>query len=518
MPHIDPKILNDLEIEIPSLNEQKKIVTKLDALMKRINSNKKRLEKIPILLKRFRQSVLSEAMSGQLTEEWRRKNSINNNWEELQLIDVIKDKPKNGYSAKPVNHKTPYRVLTLTATTSGKFIKEHYKYFDEPISTDSIFWIQPNDILIQRGNTIEYVGVSAIYDGEPNEYIFPDLMMRVKAKDLILTPFLYYQLTEESSRNYLRDRATGTSGNMPKINQPTLMSLPVLLPTLQEQQEIVKHINELFSLADKIQARYTKAKKMLDKLSQSILVKAFKGELLSNDELKTDVETITKDLFPIISRIISPQVADFPVVLESVNTTDLHAGILALIIQAHERSEHVNKLNHIKGEKISHLVEYHLGISLGRNPVKDAAGPDDYPHLKKVESRATKSGWFKIQKKDIGYTYLSNSTMNNVIDKLKKNLSVEQFDSVQNLIQTFLPFHMVDSEVIATVHAGWNNLLLEGKTPTDEEIVYESRENWSKRKLEIDRQVFFGAINWIKKNGFEPKGKGKKIDKGKNKK
>lgn len=275
--------LADYEIPLPPLPEQHRIVAKLDALFEKIESNKQRSEKIPKILKRFRQSVLASAVSGKLTEDWREKNGVVEEWEETTLLNVITEKPKNGYSAKPVNYETPHRVLTLTATTSGKFIDGNFKYFDEKIDVDSKFWIKPGDILVQRGNTIEYVGVSAIYNGNPNEYIYPDLMMRFRANERILTNYLYFVLSDEKSRNYLRERATGTAGNMPKINQPTLISLPVKLPSLKEQTEIVHRVEQLFTFADKIETRYTKAKAMLDKLPQSILAKTFRGELVAQD-------------------------------------------------------------------------------------------------------------------------------------------------------------------------------------------------------------------------------------------
>lgn len=279
IPNVNASKLEELSIPLPPLPEQQRIVEKLDALMARISNSKTRLEKIPTLLKNFRQSVLAAAVSGELT------NSDYRIWNESILGNVILDKPKNGYSAKPVNYKTGYRILTLTATTSGVFKPDYFKYFDERIDKESQFWLRPNDILVQRGNTIEYVGVPAIYDGKPNEFIYPDLMMRLRAdENNIVTKFLYFVLSSEESRNFLRERATGTAGNMPKINQPTLISLPIKYPSVEEQKEIVRKVEELFHIADSIEARYQKAKAWFDKLPQAILAKAFRGELEPQNE------------------------------------------------------------------------------------------------------------------------------------------------------------------------------------------------------------------------------------------
>lgn len=280
--HITKGTFEVSTINIAPFTEQRRIVAKFDQLLPKVQICQDRLEKISHILKRFRQSVLAAACSGRLTTDWREKHAPED-WQEVALSDVIKDKPKNGYSAKPIKYETRWRVLTLTATTSGKFDTRHFKYFDEPIAKDSPLWLQPDDILVQRGNTIEYVGVPAIYDGPPNEFIYPDLMMRLRANSRVITKFLYFALSWERTRQYLRDRATGTAGNMPKINQPVLMSVPINLPSIEEQQEIVYRVDALFDLADQIETRYQKAKSSVDKLTQSILAKTFRGDLVPQD-------------------------------------------------------------------------------------------------------------------------------------------------------------------------------------------------------------------------------------------
>ncbi|GAA5484593.1 hypothetical protein [Haloferula sargassicola] len=66
----------------------------------------------------------------------------------------------------------------------------------------------------------------------------------------------------------------------------------------------------------------------------------------------------------------------------------------------------------------------------------------------------------------------------------------------------------LDTEIVATVHAAWNNLLLLGQKPDEEAIVTEARENWHPDKLEIERERFFEAIAWIEQNDVRPSGSG----------
>jgi len=175
------------------------------------------------------------------------------------------------------------KSLTLSATTTGRFRPEHFKYIDEDIPPSSHLWLQPGDILIQRANTIEYVGISAIYDGPPNGFIYPDLMMKCRANTCILPAFLHYVLLSEPGRRYFRENATGTAGNMPKINQQTVLSAPALVPPLSEQSEIVRRVEAFFAYADRIEARYTTARAQVERLTPALLAKAFRGELVPQD-------------------------------------------------------------------------------------------------------------------------------------------------------------------------------------------------------------------------------------------
>ncbi|ATM89606.1 TPA: restriction endonuclease subunit S [Klebsiella aerogenes] len=265
-------------ISIPSLAEQKIIADKLDTLLAQVDSTKAHLEKIPQILKHFRLAVLTAAVSGKLTEEWRDINS-SEKWETVKLLDIIVAKPRNGYSPKGVEYETAIKNLTLSAVTKGYFIENCFKYVDIDISDDSYLWVKNGDILIQRANSLEYVGVSAIYEGKDNQYIYPDLMMKFRVNERILTKYLHYSLLSEPTREYFRKNASGTTGNMPKINQGTVSAAPVNLPPISEQTEIVRRVEQLFAYADSIEKQVQDALERVNNLTQSILAKAFRGEL-----------------------------------------------------------------------------------------------------------------------------------------------------------------------------------------------------------------------------------------------
>ncbi|MBD2208246.1 restriction endonuclease subunit S [Calothrix sp. FACHB-1219] len=229
------------------------------SLLKRIRREREELarERKQTKLLSFSQVVFDE-IPYQLPKQWI--------W--IPLGELLISSPRNGYSPKPVDYPTKVKSLTLSATTSGKFKNEYFKYIDEEISEDSHLWLENGDILIQRANTIEYVGIAAIYKGYSHEYIYPDLMMKIRCSNFLEIDYIHLAINNENSRNFLRARATGTSSNMPKINQLTVNSLPIPLPPLAEQKRIVEKCDRLMSLCDTLEAKLKQERDSSEKLME----------------------------------------------------------------------------------------------------------------------------------------------------------------------------------------------------------------------------------------------------------
>ncbi|WP_300177513.1 restriction endonuclease subunit S [uncultured Aliivibrio sp.] len=306
MPHITKSGMENWEVSIPPLPEQIRIANKLDSILSKVDKAQARLNKIPAILKRFRQSVLAAATSGELTQS----GFTSSEWQSVKLIDLVENKPRNGKSPKGVDFDTGIKNLTLSAITPGYFVENKYKFVDLDVPTDSHLWLKNQDILIQRANSIEYVGVSALYEGEDDQYIYPDLIMKCRSNARVLSKYLYYALSSEPVRKYFRDNATGTTGNMPKINQTVVSAAPINLPQIDEQKIIVNKVERLFKKADKLEQQYLDAKARLDRLTQSILAKAFRGELVPQDPNDEPAEQLLERILK--ERLSQQQKADKP--------------------------------------------------------------------------------------------------------------------------------------------------------------------------------------------------------------
>ena len=194
---------------------------------------------------------------------------------DLQCLDAItQDGPKNGLSPTKTENPTAPKAITLTATTSGQFDGRHFKHVDVPLEAAEAFWLQPNDLLFQRGNTPEYVGMAAIYDGPEREFLYPDLIMRVRIYSEIDLRFVHLWCISPVARNYLMANATGAQKTMPKINQGVLKALPIPLPPLAEQHRIVAKVDALMALCDQLEASLTTSTNTRSKLLNALLHEA----------------------------------------------------------------------------------------------------------------------------------------------------------------------------------------------------------------------------------------------------
>lgn len=511
---ISGTVLKSQIVPLAPLPIQRAIVTKIENLFASLDKGIADLELAQKQLKVYRQAVLKKAFEGGLTNKNIKGGELPLGWKRLSLFDIVNKNTQKALPSEMPNAKF-IGMDCIEANTLKPF-----KFYDfrEFKSAGNVFKV--NQVLYGRMRPYLNKVYKAEIDGTcSGEFIVLD------CKDDFNPDLLKYILHHRDFVSFANHK---TSGDRPRISFEEIADYPVNVCNPDEQAKIVREIESRLSVCDKVEQSIAESLEKSKALRQSILKKAFEGKLLSKAEIdkckqEKDYEPAQKLLQRIKGiEIKEPQKKAEPLAQKKKTdsnlkiSADIQAGVIAKVIKLHEdKPEYLKNLSHVKCEKISHLVEYYLQIPLGRIPVKDAAGPDDYPHLKKVEHRAKMVGYFNVVKQDIGHTYTSGRNLTNAIEKLEEKLSQEKRDKLDRLINLFLKFDLESAEVVATIYAGWNNLLIDGKIPTDDEIVYESRENWSKRKLSIERERFFKALSWMRQDDVAliPSGNGMRVDK-----
>jgi type I restriction enzyme S subunit len=265
-PQITGEGLSKIVVPLAPLNEQKHIAEKLDSLLTRVDSCQSHLERVPQILKRFRQSVLAAATSGRLTEDWREERgvSLDRDWQEVRFGDYV-----NNHDGRrvPISEK-------IRSKRRGQ-----YPYYGASGIIDSIdnfthdgkFLLIGEDgaNLLTRSKPIAFIAKGRIWvnnhahvltckNGEPEEY----LSYYINAIDL--SPYV-------------------SGSAQPKLNQQNMNNIVVPVPPLEEQTEIVRRVEKLFAYAERLEARYTSASEHVERLTPSLLAKAFRGELVRQE-------------------------------------------------------------------------------------------------------------------------------------------------------------------------------------------------------------------------------------------
>lgn len=337
--NISQTVLKKIPILLPPLNEQKRIVEKLDKMMKIVDGVNARLDKIPTALKRTRQSILNQAITGELTKDWREKNVYSSVKELISKLEMEKnniyakecDIAKSNETKKPqkpkyfriannvldINIPNQWSFINLSQTIYdfkyGTSTKSDYSYKGIPViripnisdmklsfddlkylnlsDIDSNNKIKKDDILIVRSNgSRDLVGKNALVKELDKEYAFASYLIRMRP--FINNPeYLILLLNTDAIKEQFFSKAKSSAG-INNINTEELATTIIPLPSLEEQAEIVRRVKLAFEKLDKIESRYKKAKEYSDKLTQSILNKAFRGELVPQDPNDKPLEII----------------------------------------------------------------------------------------------------------------------------------------------------------------------------------------------------------------------------------
>jgi type I restriction enzyme S subunit len=277
-PNISQQIIKAHNISFPPLREQKRIVEKLDELLVQVQSIQTRLNNLPYIIKRFRQSVLAAAVSGKLTEQWRGENQVGE-WNWLTIGDVSTVATGSTPKRTEPSFWDSSDIPWLTSSVTGnEFCNTATQFVSNKAVKECRLKLFPSGSLLLamygEGKTRGQVTEIKI-DATCNQACAAILV----DEDKISKAFVKLRLLE----NYEATRMAAEGGNQPNLNLTKVRNITIPVPPIEEQTEIVRLVEQHFALADTLEKNLKNAKQRVDNLTQSILAKAFRGELVPQD-------------------------------------------------------------------------------------------------------------------------------------------------------------------------------------------------------------------------------------------
>lgn len=269
IPNLTLEIIKDCPIPLPPLSEQQRIVERIEELFAKLDEAKERLQEVADSFVVRKAAILHKAFTGELTKQWRLENGVSDeSWEEKTLGEVVlllsgQDFPPTKYNSD--GNGIPY------ITGASNFDDTHVlinRWTDEP----SVI-AQENDILLVCKGS----GYGKTIIADFKEAHIARQIMALRVKKIIDNNLLLYYLRNKN--RFIKEQGQGL---IPGLSRKVILSLTINLPTLPEQHEIVRLIDDLLARERAAQQATEQALASIDLMKKSILARAFRGELGTN--------------------------------------------------------------------------------------------------------------------------------------------------------------------------------------------------------------------------------------------
>lgn len=264
---------------LPPLSEQQRIVERIEELFAKLDEAKERLQEVADSFAVRKAAILHKAFTGELTKQWRCENGVSDeSWEE-KTIGEICSSLKYGTSKKSSDDGEVV-VLRMGNLQNGEIDWSNLAYTSDEEDIKK-YLLKSGDVLFNRTNSPELVGKTSIYRGEMPAIYAGYLIKLDYEKNIVVGDYLNYYLNSSKAKEYyMQVKTDGVSQS--NINAKKIGEFEIPLPTLSEQHEIVRLIDDLLARERTAQQAAEQALASIELMKKSILARAFRGELGTN--------------------------------------------------------------------------------------------------------------------------------------------------------------------------------------------------------------------------------------------
>lgn len=279
---ISGETIRETLFPFPSKTIQQGIVSKIEELFSELDKGIENLRLAQQQLKTYRQSVLKWAFEGRLTNENVKESQLPKGWKWLKFGELFSESPQNGLYKSSTDYGSGTPIIRIDGFYDGSILDD-YEYKRVRLTDEEIsrYLISIGDILVNRVNSMPYLGKCGIVKHLKEKTVFESNIMKVRLdKKIALPEYFTMYLSSKKGITELRKNAK-QAVNQASINQTDVSNVMVPLPLIKEQHDIVQKIESRLSVADKMEESITQSLQQAEALRQSILKKAFEGRLVN---------------------------------------------------------------------------------------------------------------------------------------------------------------------------------------------------------------------------------------------
>jgi type I restriction enzyme S subunit len=274
-PNISQGIIRDIEVPLPPLPEQRRVVARIEELFSRLDAGVAALRHAKAQLQRYRQSVLAAAVTGQLTQAWRERHPQGEPATEM-LGDLL-DRLANGTTAEQSKEPPGIPVSRIETISNATINYKRVRYVRE-IDREKCaqFMVRDGDILFSHINSDLHLGKTAVAIGN-RELLHGMNLLLMRPCERINAKYLNYVLTHLRFSGYFMSIAQHAV-NQSSLNQKKLMAIPIPVPAIAEQRQVVAEVEARTTAIDHLEAELDRQITRSNRLRQSTLAAAFSGQ------------------------------------------------------------------------------------------------------------------------------------------------------------------------------------------------------------------------------------------------
>lgn len=317
-PATSDRVVRDQLIPLPPMPVQEQLACLIDAMETSRSSATDHLEKARNAIDRFRQAVLAAACSGRLTADWREEHPESvlspgattqcqptdplvetpEEWIWCRLADIadIKGGVQKGAKRKTGDPTREVPYLRVANVQRGWLDLSEIKTIAVPESKIAELRLKPGDILFNEGGDRDKLGRGWVWEGQLEECIHQNHVFRARLRDPQMQPRFYSWYGNTIGSSYFISAGKQTV-NLASLSMSTLKALPVPVPSPEEQREIDRRVEQLLKIADGIGQNIQVAGMRIERSTQSVLAKAFRGDL--RIDMGTREEDLEDELVPL---------------------------------------------------------------------------------------------------------------------------------------------------------------------------------------------------------------------------
>jgi type I restriction enzyme S subunit len=489
--HLNAEELGRFEVTVPKLEEQRIIAAYLDRETERIDALIEKKERLIDLLEEKRTALISRVVTKGLDADVEMQDSgvewlgeIPAGWDvaRLKFLSEVQSGIAKGkrYDDNVDTVELPY--LRVANVQDGFLNLDEVSQIEVAVDEVGRYLLQSGDVLMTEGGDYDKLGRGTVWNGDIEPCLHQNHIFAVRPRSVESEWVALVTQARYAKHFFIVQSVQST--NLASISMSSLQDLPVVVPPRETRQAILDHVDRETERIDTLIRKVEVAIDRLKEYRTALISAAVTGQIDVRGERKTNA-------------------------VKEVDTWARMNLVMELIRRM--RTARHQSFGRTMLVKMLYLIQHHVRVKgLRFNYKRKDFGPYPSELRYEVENSLQDQGWLNVSERGDQVQYeLREKADDETVQGYFESSWGDVKDQIDEIVSFFHRFENADqAEIVATLYAAWNDLLILDRPHDEDDIIDEVLHNWHPRKQTIDEDRWRNALRWMKDEGLVPSGFG----------